>query len=143
MPSTAQLLLRSKTSGGMNGCRTSSATPAVAGQLVHLTSSASQHPAMWKLLAHESNSEAGQLAQRAANITVPTSAQLLLCSQTSGGVNDSVARERYTCGSWSTCAPHWLCVAALAMWKLRHTSGNSEAEQLVRRTATLTMPSSA
>jgi len=40
-------------SGGGDDGRTFSATPVGAGQLAHLTGSASQHPAAWKLLAHE------------------------------------------------------------------------------------------
>jgi len=36
-------------------CRTFNTTPVIAGQPVHLTGSASQHPAVWNLLAYESN----------------------------------------------------------------------------------------
>jgi len=46
----------------MAGAR--STLPVVAGQLVRLTSSASQHPAMWELLAHEK-----QLRSRATGAT--------------------------------------------------------------------------
>jgi len=57
---------------------------------------------MWKLLAHEKATlKQYNRLKRAANLTTPAVKIMTLSHE-----------QRYPCGIWSTCAPHWLYVAA-------------------------------
>ena len=120
MPSSAQLLLCPKTSGG--------ASDSVARSALHM----------------RSDSEAEQLVQRATSLTMLSSAQLLQCSKASGGVSDSISRSALHLW-WlvNLCTSLALCRSTLQCGSCWHTRSNSEAVQLAQRSATLAMPSSA